>query len=848
MSIAKKTVKIFLLAFILCLLPLPTKGQEITPDGTTATQVNSADGSNFDINGGDRAGGNLFHSFGKFGVPTGGAANFLNSPDVENIINRVTGSNVSNIDGLIKANGGANLFLINPAGIIFGQNARLDIGGSFLGTTADSLLFNDGTEFSAVNSQGKPLLTINAPIGLNFRDTPGDIINRSKANDEGLAVRSDKNITLVGGNIGFEGGFLTAPGGRVELGGLRVAGEVKFNENGGLIFPNGLDRGDVALSNGAFVDVRSDGGGFITVNAKNLKLSDKSNLFAGIGEGLGTTGTVGGDINFNVTDNIIASQASRISNRVNENATGDAGDINIQTGSLTLTEESLFSSIIVGQGNAGNINITTGNFTLTNGAQLSSIIVGQGNAGNIIINARDAVTLDGKSSDGKFESAIGSIIGTGGKGKAGNIEITTGNLGLTNDAQLSSSTSGTGDAGNITINARNNVSLNAGYIFNNVEEGAEGNGGEVKIETGSLNLKGGGQIQTIVRKADPENNLPAGKGDAGNIIINARDAVTLDGLSSDGIFESAIASELGIGAIGKAGKIEITTGNLALTNSGGISSSTFGTGDGGNITINFKDTLKLRGGSLISAQAIGEANAGNININSPDGFIVAFPSDNNILATATQQKGGNISIDVNKVYGFDRSRIQKILSIEDRDRILSDGENDINSTSGKPELSGDINLNTDILDPAKERAKTNEQTLEPDEKVASACGSGDIAKENSFTIVGRGGLPQVPTEPLNSTIFAGNSKSLEAEVLRRQRDEKKTSSSDEIIPARGMTINEKGQVVLTRYPTPNTRTRSVSQSNSCSNRAQRPSKADRISNNPTSQGYIFSDNYLVGFN
>jgi filamentous hemagglutinin family protein len=232
MPINLKTVKILFLAFVLCLLPLPTKGQDISPDGTTATSVNSPDGSNFDIDGGDRAGGNLFHSFGNFGVPTGGSAHFLNSPDVENIINRVTGGNISNIDGLIKANGSTNLFLINPAGIIFGQNARLDIGGSFLGSTADSLLFGDGTEFSATNPT-KPLLTINAPIGLGFRDNPGDIV--VQGNGQGtrttrdlidtpnaLRVNSDKTFALVGGNVTLEGGTVKTPGGKIEIGRMLV--------------------------------------------------------------------------------------------------------------------------------------------------------------------------------------------------------------------------------------------------------------------------------------------------------------------------------------------------------------------------------------------------------------------------------------------------------------------------------------------------------------------------------------------------------------------------------------------------------------------------------------------------
>jgi filamentous hemagglutinin family protein len=114
------------LLFCSLLATLPATAQ-VTPDGTTSTTVN-ADGNNFEINDGDRAGGNLFHSFRDFSVRNGGEAFFNNANDIVNIFSRVTGGNISNIDGLLRANGGANLFLINPAGIIFGNNARLDIG------------------------------------------------------------------------------------------------------------------------------------------------------------------------------------------------------------------------------------------------------------------------------------------------------------------------------------------------------------------------------------------------------------------------------------------------------------------------------------------------------------------------------------------------------------------------------------------------------------------------------------------------------------------------------------------------------------------------------------------------
>ncbi len=139
--------------------------------GRLILKVNQ-NGNVSEITGGETRGSNLFHSFQDFSVGTGNEAFFDNANDISNIFSRVTGGNISNIDGLIRANGSADLFLINPAGIIFGENARLDIGGSFYGSTASSILFENG-EFSAADLENPPLLTVNAPIGLGFRDEPG---------------------------------------------------------------------------------------------------------------------------------------------------------------------------------------------------------------------------------------------------------------------------------------------------------------------------------------------------------------------------------------------------------------------------------------------------------------------------------------------------------------------------------------------------------------------------------------------------------------------------------------------------------------------------------------------------
>lgn len=180
------------------LFVLPLASAQISSDGTLPTQIN-LQGKVWEITGGGEAGNNLFHSFKDFSVPTGNEAYFNNAPNVINILNRVTGGNLSNIDGLLRANGSANLFLINPAGIIFGENARLDIGGSFFGSTADGLLFDDGTEFSAIDTKTLPLLTINAPIGLNLRgNNSATITNQGNLN-------VTKDLTLAGGNLDLQG-------------------------------------------------------------------------------------------------------------------------------------------------------------------------------------------------------------------------------------------------------------------------------------------------------------------------------------------------------------------------------------------------------------------------------------------------------------------------------------------------------------------------------------------------------------------------------------------------------------------------------------------------------------------
>ncbi len=183
-------------------------------------------------------GENLFHSFQEFNVGEGRGVYFSNPDNISNILTRVTGSNISQILGTLGVLGNANLFLINPNGIVFGPNARLDVGGSFFGSTADGVLF-ENFEFAATNPQAPPLLTINIPIGLNLRNNPGEIVVQGPGHNltidpntgatlrdnrpVGLQVPSGQTLALVGGNISLVGGNLTAEGGEIELGGVATS-------------------------------------------------------------------------------------------------------------------------------------------------------------------------------------------------------------------------------------------------------------------------------------------------------------------------------------------------------------------------------------------------------------------------------------------------------------------------------------------------------------------------------------------------------------------------------------------------------------------------------------------------
>ena len=698
---------------------------QVTSDGTVNTIVNQ-NGSIAEITGGETRGSNLFHSFQEFSVQTGNEAFFNNADSISNIFSRVTGGNISNIDGLIRANGSASLFLINPAGIIFGEGARLDIGGSFYGSTADSILFEDG-ELSAVDNLQQPVLTINAPIGLGFRDNPGDITNNSVANNgRGLSVNPGNNISLLGGDVNFNDGIVTAPGGKVELGGLSAAGEVNFDADSNFDFPDAIDKANISLTNQATVNVRGDNGGAINVNANNLEFTGASLFLAGIDINSGFAEAQAGNISI-TTNNIIARGDSQIRNETL--GIGNAGNINIATGNLDFTERSAIIGTTFAQGdagdvtinargdvafdldfggihtniglqrndtvvegavgNAGNININARSLNLTNGARLVSKTVGEGNAGDVTVNTTERVLIDGEGDTPVtinnntfiFLSGILTEARPGGIGNAGDIEINTKELIVDNRAFVAADSDTLGDAGDIIINASENVFFGLDtLVLTQIQSNGEGDGGDININTKKLNL-----VDSFLLSDSK------GKGDAGSIVINSSESVLLQDAPDTDVsrFKEGSLIISGVGILGdetegNAGNIEINTKYLTSEGSSFIVAQTNGIGDGGDIIIQSEEGVFLNGSSRILSQvqenAVGDG--GEINITSP----VINLNGLSAISTTTLAEGegtaGNISLNANNLTLTDNAIVDALTENNFNGGDITISANNINLLGG----------------------------------------------------------------------------------------------------------------------------------------------------------------------
>jgi filamentous hemagglutinin family protein len=649
---------------------LPPSVRTPQADKTLGTQV-SGTNNNFTVTGGLNRGQTLFHSFKDFSIPTGGAANFNNPAGTRDIITRVTGNLFSDINGTLNSNG-ANFLLINPNGVVFGPNARLNVGKAFAASTASGVDLIDGQgrqiTFGTKPGGDAPLLKINPNVFLNISrlnmgasvpKNPG-IVNYGK-----LQTNNDSQyIGLIGGNVTLDGkyggGKIIAPGGRVDLGGLNSAGTISTDAQGLVFGGNGLTLGDVLLTNDASVSARANqtlgtvnpffsnlavAGSNININANNLNVLNsgaKSNTgFAAIDNGLeqnsGVKTQPAGNINVNATGLVNLDNAN-IKNTLRPGAEGKIGDININANSLSLINKSIISSRTSGKGNAGDININANSLSLINNSDISTInLFGNGDAGDININANSLSLIN--SSDISTSNTLG-------KGNAGNINVkTTGDISIvgttpqstevttlkSNDSSISSDTNGQGNTGKITIDTRGKLLLlNGGNIASRIGPTGVGKGNDIKILAQAIDLTNGSSIITDnISKVDVKGNE------------NKKIAQEL-GFTD---FLSKIGAD-NVGGKGDAGNIDIkTTGDIRISSSNpqldldrkmtaksilssplssSISSSTNGQGNAGGITIDTQNRgkLSLFGGadisSVIGPQAVGKGNGIKISAQAVD--------------------------------------------------------------------------------------------------------------------------------------------------------------------------------------------------------------------------------------
>ncbi|MBD1867999.1 S-layer family protein [Cyanobacteria bacterium FACHB-471] len=676
------------------------------PGRDVGTRVEALTPSIDQIQGGTRRGNNLFHSFVEFNVREGRGI-YFEDPGVRNIISRVTGNDSSDILGRLGvgvpgATGSANLFLINPNGIVFGAGARLDVGGSFVATTADALEFGDRGVFSASNfPTNLELLTI-SPSAFLFNQLTAQSIQVNAGGftgsssyplyerlySQGLQVLEARSLILLGGDVIVTGGSLVAPGGRIELAGVSepaTVGLVANSERLHLNLPDFVSRADISLSR-SLVNVTAGNDGDILVAGRNINLLSNSELRAGIGDGQGSINAQAGDITLDATGTMNIARSSIVN----------------QVGDYLLADSGLPTLGAVGQG--GNINIQANSLFLRDNAQVFTNTAERGDAGDISIRVDDSVSLVLSSISSNVEAAIGD---------AGDISIEANSFSLRNFSFLFNDTSGQGNSGNISIQVRDSVYVRGSNILAEVLSTGVGQGGNIRIESenGSISFLGGSSLGAST----------FGQGDAGSIFIRADDSVSIISSAVQTAVESGAPGVPGSRAVGNGGDIVIQAESLTLTGellSGGFESilrtNTNAQGNAGDLIIQVDDFISLSSSVLSTGvEPRGVGRGGDIHIHAESLTL----DDGSLLNTRIQGqgRGGDVWIDVSDVVQLvgvsPEGAISEIASstesgaigragditIHGSDLRLSEGAV-INARTLSGDRGGDITINADSLE------------------------------------------------------------------------------------------------------------------------------------------------------
>ena len=735
---------LFLIVGIIICSSNATKAQ-IIPDRTLPNNSTvTTDNRTIKIDGGTIKGTNLFHSFTEFSINSNNIGNsidtayFNNASNITNIFSRVTGNSISQINGLIKNNGSANLFLINPKGIIFGKDAALDLGGSFISSTANSIQFADSKEFSAVNPQVNSLLTVSIPVGLQYGARSGDITVKGRGNELtfnldnhtinrknrplGLEVTADKTLALIGANVFLEGGNLTAPAGNIELGSIQ--GD-RIGLNSSLLgweldYSKVNTWGEINLSKSASIDVSGNSGGIVRLQGNSVNLKEGSAILTDTwGDGAGGLLAIEAreinisginSRNFNSflsasvdknavgngssilmkTDSLFINNGGRI--HLSNNGIGDAGYLTINAGEIELAGvgSGLFSVVTENaEGNGANINLHTNQLTIEDEGEIAVDTRGSGNGGNLNVDAKKITLTD---NSGILARAITDA------GNGGNIAIATKLFSMEDDAQIY--------AGNfLRINDSNPDLLNTLQVFHNsLAYSIIGTGkvGDIDINANSISLDGTGTISSIATATYQQGG--------GTIKLNV-DAISVN--------NTQISTETRGNTHG--GAIYLNAEHAHLNEGGNIVTSTSAAGNAGEITLQIGNELIVRGkdsGVFSQGNLNSTGNTGNIEIT---GNIIDFSNGSHIDSTNIGLgNAGIISIEAAQLHLIKDTVINNLYRQDKKLENVSIAEFWIASdrSSNTVDLYQTINKTTQSTVEARERVIVSPCNLKQNSNVA----------------------------------------------------------------------------------------------------------------------------------
>ncbi|MEM6252572.1 MAG: filamentous hemagglutinin N-terminal domain-containing protein [Cyanobacteria bacterium P01_D01_bin.156] len=796
-------------SLLLCLIGLPVLAQ-VSEDSTVGTVVSGT--GPFTVTGGTQELTTLFHSFSEFSPGTNDVTFALDGGQnmVNVVIGRVTGSNASFLDGQLSLTGGnsPDLFLINPNGISFGSNASLSLPGSFIPSTAESVLFSHGLEFNAATSNEAPLLTVSTPAGLQFGaeastsqptlevvNTGHSIVNAGLSlltgggGDVGLRIAPQETLALIGHDIRLSGGIVSNTlGGHLHLGSPQSGTvELKTSPAGwDFDYINVSDLGNITLNNRALVDTSSLVVGHLTVNTQTLNLENGSLLLAqNYGSQSGT------DLDIQATDDI---------NIIEVDSSG--GDI-IPSGIVSST---------FGTGNGSTVNLTADNLSMRSGGRIvANSFIGSGQGGDVKIQVDDTLNL-AEVGGNTSASLLGAV--TGSSGNAGDVWVTGNQLLISGGASLSTFTLDSGNSGTLSIDMSERVdiegfSLAIGQASNLAATTlGSGNAGDVLVNTPQLNLRNTGRLDSSTTAS----------GNAGNITVNATQGITVEGgiqtpiqllssiSSSADIPSDTFRSIFGLPAIptGNAGNVTLITPSLVVEEGAEVAVKSLGTGEGGTLTINAEQIsldqggqlsalttagnggnisltvdrlLLMRRNSLINAESRNIGDGGNIVLASP---IILGLENSDIVANAVSGDGGNISITT-----------RGLLGLEFRDQLTAG--NDITASS-ELGVTGTVEINNFVVNPDSGLVELPIDLVDTSKQIAQGCTSSG----NEFIATGRGGIPNHPTQG-NQNRFWTDIRNLASEPSHSTSTLPLSPSSQSSVPLTEATTwhtNTTGQIEL----------------------------------------------------